>query len=319
MIAALDAAARLGRRQARGQAQLRWLAARPGLAAPSPSAKPVYERRFGEPPIVTAVHAGLETAVIGTKVPGLDMLSFGPQIEFPHSPDERVSIPTVERFWRLLVARRRRAVGSGEGRRACADRSPGSSAIVAGVVLVIVVTAADRRPRRQRRDRHRRRVGTERLRRGRRLARSRWRRSSRTSGRRADHGGRRGAAVGDPAEPDGFVREGLERARSGDRDPGRRHRPCRDPGHAAGRRGWRSSSPTGPTPRWRTSRRRRTRSTRRRTPSRSRSSSSPRRRERSPSALGSGVQTSPMSRPRPRARSCAAGVEHVPQLREETS
>ena len=50
------------------------------------------------------MHAGLETAVIGDKVPGLDMISFGPQIEAPHSPDERVSIPTVERFWRLLVA-----------------------------------------------------------------------------------------------------------------------------------------------------------------------------------------------------------------------
>ena len=71
----------------------------PGLAA----AKAVYERLFGEPPIVTAVHAGLETAVIGGKVDRhLDMLSFGPQIEFPHSPDERASIPTVERFWRLL-------------------------------------------------------------------------------------------------------------------------------------------------------------------------------------------------------------------------
>jgi len=58
---------------------------------------------FGEKAIVTAVHAGLETAVIGEKVPGLDMLSFGPQIEFPHSPDERVSVPTVERFWKLLV------------------------------------------------------------------------------------------------------------------------------------------------------------------------------------------------------------------------
>ena len=42
--------------------------------------------------------------MISGKVEGdLDMLSFGPQIEFPHSPDERVSIPTVERFWRLLV------------------------------------------------------------------------------------------------------------------------------------------------------------------------------------------------------------------------
>jgi len=36
-------------------------------------------------------------------VPGLDMLSLGPEIQFPHSPDERISVPTVERFWRLLV------------------------------------------------------------------------------------------------------------------------------------------------------------------------------------------------------------------------
>jgi dipeptidase D len=50
------------------------------------------------------VHAGLESAVISGKVDHeLDMLSFGPQIEFPHSPDERVSVPTVERFWKLLV------------------------------------------------------------------------------------------------------------------------------------------------------------------------------------------------------------------------
>ncbi len=67
-------------------------------------ARTVHERLFGEPPVVAGVHAGLETAVIGTKVTGhLDMLAVGPQIEFPHSPDERVSIPTVERFWRLLV------------------------------------------------------------------------------------------------------------------------------------------------------------------------------------------------------------------------
>jgi dipeptidase D len=41
--------------------------------------------------------------VIGDRVRGLDMVSFGPQIEAAHSPDERVSIPTVERFWRLLA------------------------------------------------------------------------------------------------------------------------------------------------------------------------------------------------------------------------
>jgi di/tripeptidase len=58
---------------------------------------------FGEAPAVTAVHAWLETAVIRERVPGLDMVSFGPQIEAPHSPDERVEIATVERFWRLLV------------------------------------------------------------------------------------------------------------------------------------------------------------------------------------------------------------------------
>jgi dipeptidase D len=67
-------------------------------------ARTVYERLFGELPVVAGVHAGLETAVIGTKVSGhLDMLALGPQIEFPHSPDERVSIPTVERFWKLLA------------------------------------------------------------------------------------------------------------------------------------------------------------------------------------------------------------------------
>jgi dipeptidase D len=67
--------------------------------------KTVFEEQFGAPPVVTAVHAGLETSVIGGRVVRhLDMLSLGPQIEFPHSPDERTSIPTVARFWTLLVS-----------------------------------------------------------------------------------------------------------------------------------------------------------------------------------------------------------------------
>jgi dipeptidase D len=102
VIAALDAAARLaGGSLELGQADPGW---RPDLdsAALAASGR-VYERLFGEAPVVTAVHAWLETAVIGARVPGLDMVSFGPQIEAPHSPDERVSIPTVERFWRLLA------------------------------------------------------------------------------------------------------------------------------------------------------------------------------------------------------------------------
>ncbi len=78
---------------------------RPDLKSPLLAATvKVYKGIFGEEPIVTAVHAGLETALIGEKTPGgLDMLSIGPQIEFPHSPDERVSVPTVERYWKLLV------------------------------------------------------------------------------------------------------------------------------------------------------------------------------------------------------------------------
>jgi dipeptidase D len=102
VLAALDAAARL----AGGSFEVQqndpgW---RPDLDSPALAAtRRVYERVFGEPPIVTAVHAWLETAVIGERVSGLDMVSFGPQIEAPHSPDERVSIPTVERFWRLLL------------------------------------------------------------------------------------------------------------------------------------------------------------------------------------------------------------------------
>ena len=103
VIAALDAAARL----AGGSLEVKhnyngW---RPDLDSQVlATARAVYERLFGEPPVVSAIHAGLETAVIGTKVSGhLDMLALGPQIEAPHSPDERVSIPTVERFWKLLV------------------------------------------------------------------------------------------------------------------------------------------------------------------------------------------------------------------------
>ena len=64
----------------------------------------VYVREFGAEPEVKAIHAGLECGLIGEKFPGMDMVSLGPQIESPHSPDERVKIPTVERFYRLLKA-----------------------------------------------------------------------------------------------------------------------------------------------------------------------------------------------------------------------
>ena len=64
----------------------------------------VYERIFKEAPNVTAIHAGLECGLIGERVPGMDMVSFGPNIRGAHSPDERVYVASVERMWRYLQA-----------------------------------------------------------------------------------------------------------------------------------------------------------------------------------------------------------------------
>ena len=66
--------------------------------------KAVHTNEFGQEPGVKAIHAGLECGILGKKVPGMDMISFGPIIEFPHSPDERVQIASVGRFYRLLTA-----------------------------------------------------------------------------------------------------------------------------------------------------------------------------------------------------------------------
>jgi dipeptidase D len=66
--------------------------------------KAVHMREFGEEPKLKAIHAGLECGIIGEKFPGMDMVSIGPWIEHPHSPDERVNIPSVEKFWKLLKA-----------------------------------------------------------------------------------------------------------------------------------------------------------------------------------------------------------------------
>ncbi|HET9938428.1 MAG TPA: beta-Ala-His dipeptidase [Gaiella sp.] len=104
VIATLDAVARLSGGTL--EERFNYGGWRPNLDSPAlAGAKAVYERLFDEKPVVSAVHAGLESAVIEGKVrQELDMLSLGPQIEFPHSPDERVGIPTVERFWKLVVA-----------------------------------------------------------------------------------------------------------------------------------------------------------------------------------------------------------------------
>jgi dipeptidase D len=58
---------------------------------------------LGSTPGLVAMHAGLECGVIGEKHPGMQMISFGPQIENPHSPGERLKISSVEPFWRFLT------------------------------------------------------------------------------------------------------------------------------------------------------------------------------------------------------------------------
>lgn len=65
--------------------------------------KSLYSNLFKEDPNVRACHAGLECGIIGKHFPGMHMISFGPTIKGPHSPDERVKIDSVGKFWKLLV------------------------------------------------------------------------------------------------------------------------------------------------------------------------------------------------------------------------
>jgi dipeptidase D len=66
--------------------------------------KAVFEEMYGSTPNLIAMHAGLETGVLGVNYPEMQMISFGPQIEHPHSPAERVQISSVAEFWRYLTA-----------------------------------------------------------------------------------------------------------------------------------------------------------------------------------------------------------------------
>ncbi|MBI3123223.1 MAG: aminoacyl-histidine dipeptidase [Ignavibacteriales bacterium] len=66
--------------------------------------KKVFHEKYGKEPEVKAIHAGLECGIIKERYPHIDMISFGPTIFGAHSPDERVQISTVEKFWENLVA-----------------------------------------------------------------------------------------------------------------------------------------------------------------------------------------------------------------------
>lgn len=59
----------------------------------------LYVERFNEEPQIKACHAGLECGILGKHLPGVDMISFGPNIRAAHSPDEKVQISSVQKFW----------------------------------------------------------------------------------------------------------------------------------------------------------------------------------------------------------------------------
>jgi dipeptidase D len=78
---------------------------KPNMASPTlKKAVATYASLYGKEPEVKAVHAGLECGLIGEKYPGIDMISFGPTMKEVHSPQERVYVDTVPKFWGFLTA-----------------------------------------------------------------------------------------------------------------------------------------------------------------------------------------------------------------------
>jgi dipeptidase D len=65
--------------------------------------KQLYQDNYGKVPKILIIHAGLECGILGTHYPEMDMISFGPTIRFPHSPDEKVHIDSVLKFWDYLL------------------------------------------------------------------------------------------------------------------------------------------------------------------------------------------------------------------------
>jgi dipeptidase D len=78
---------------------------KPNMQSPILNAmQKVYDELYGKVPEIKAIHAGLECGIIMGPYPHLDVISFGPTIRFPHSPDEKVNIETVAKFYNFLVA-----------------------------------------------------------------------------------------------------------------------------------------------------------------------------------------------------------------------
>ena len=62
----------------------------------------VYREQYGKEPVVETIHAGLECGLLGEKLPGLDCVSFGPDLTDIHTHRERMHIASVQRTWKLL-------------------------------------------------------------------------------------------------------------------------------------------------------------------------------------------------------------------------
>ena len=65
--------------------------------------KKIYKDEYGKDPVVEAIHAGLECGIIGEKFPGMDMISIGPTIKYPHSPEEQIHINTVDNYYKYVI------------------------------------------------------------------------------------------------------------------------------------------------------------------------------------------------------------------------
>jgi len=63
----------------------------------------LYEEMFNKKPVVEVIHAGLECGIIGDKYPGMDMISIGPDLKYPHSPDEKIRISAIGKVWDFVV------------------------------------------------------------------------------------------------------------------------------------------------------------------------------------------------------------------------
>jgi dipeptidase D len=63
----------------------------------------LYEKMYNKKPVVEVIHAGLECGIIGDRNPGMDMISIGPTLKFPHSPDEKIHIESIGKVWDFIV------------------------------------------------------------------------------------------------------------------------------------------------------------------------------------------------------------------------